>query len=252
MPVLPKHAINPETFEETTLAPPIGSGPYVVGKVEAGKSLTLVRNPDYWGRELPINRGFWNFDEIRFDYYRDANSYHEAFKRGLFDLRTETDPARWQTAYDFPAMRDGRVVKETLRQRPAEGQLLLRLQHAPPGLCGYSRARGDLAVVRLRMDQPQSVLRPVSAQRQLFRRLRAVGARTSGRCARARPAGAVSRRGSPRRARRHLVAAGRATAPAAIAPCCGGRSTCCPRPATSCAPASWSRRAAATPSPSRS
>jgi peptide/nickel transport system substrate-binding protein len=114
MPVLPRHAINPETFEASALSPLIGSGPYVVGKVEVGKSLTLVRNPDYWGRELPINRGFWNFDEIRFDYYRDANSYHEAFKKGLFDLRTETDPGRWQTAYDFPATRDGRVVKEAL------------------------------------------------------------------------------------------------------------------------------------------
>jgi peptide/nickel transport system substrate-binding protein len=114
MSVLPKHAVNPETFEQSGLAAPIGSGPYVVGKVEPGKSVTLERNPDYWGRELPINRGFWNFDEIRFDYYRDANSYHEAFKKGLFDLRTETDPGRWQTAYDFPAARDGRVVKEAL------------------------------------------------------------------------------------------------------------------------------------------
>jgi peptide/nickel transport system substrate-binding protein len=113
MPVLPKHAIKPETFEESSLTPPVGSGPYRVGKVEAGKSVTLVRNPDYWGRELAINRGFWNFDEIRFDYYRDANSYHEAFKKGLFDVRTETDPGRWQTTYDFPAARDGRVIKET-------------------------------------------------------------------------------------------------------------------------------------------
>jgi peptide/nickel transport system substrate-binding protein len=112
MPVLPRHAINPETFEESSLTPPIGSGPYTVDKVEAGKSLTLKRNPDYWGRDLPINRGFWNFDEIRFDYYRDGNSFHEAFKKGLFDLRTETDPGRWQTTYDFPAARDGRVVKE--------------------------------------------------------------------------------------------------------------------------------------------
>jgi len=112
MPVLPMHAIDPATFEESSLAAPIGSGPYVVGKVEAGKSVTLTRNPDYWGRELAINRGFWNFDEIRFDYYRDANTYHEAFKKGLFDLRTETDPGRWQTAYDFPAARDGRAVKE--------------------------------------------------------------------------------------------------------------------------------------------
>ena len=113
MAVLPKHAINPETFEETSFKPLIGSGPYVVGSVDPGKSVTLVRNPDYWGRDLPINRGLWNFDEIRFDYYRDGNTYHEAFQRGLFDLRTEVDPAHWQTAYDFPAVRDGRVVKET-------------------------------------------------------------------------------------------------------------------------------------------
>jgi peptide/nickel transport system substrate-binding protein len=113
MSVLPKHAINPETFEDTMLSAPIGSGPYVIGKVEAGKSVTLMRNPNYWGRDLGVNRGFWNFDEIRFDYYRDANSYHEAFKRGLFDLRTETDPARWQSAYDFPALREGHVVKES-------------------------------------------------------------------------------------------------------------------------------------------
>jgi peptide/nickel transport system substrate-binding protein len=113
MPVLSKHAINPETFENTSYAPILGSGPYVVDNVDPGKSVTLKRNPDYWGRDLPVNRGFWNFDEVRFDYYRDANSYHEAFKRGLFDFRTENDPARWQTAYDFPAVRDGRVVKET-------------------------------------------------------------------------------------------------------------------------------------------
>jgi peptide/nickel transport system substrate-binding protein len=112
MSVLPRHAIDPDTFEATSFAPMIGSGPYRVGKVDPGKSVTLVRDPDYWGRDLAVNRGFWNFDEIRFDYYRDGNSYQEAFKKGLFDLRTETDPGRWQTAYDFPAARDGRVVKE--------------------------------------------------------------------------------------------------------------------------------------------
>ena len=114
MPILAKHATNPDTFEETSFAPFIGSGPYRVGKVDPGRSVTLERNPDYWGRELAINRGFWNFDEVRFDYYRDTNAYHEAFKKGLFDLRTETDPGHWQTAYDFPAARDGRVIKEAL------------------------------------------------------------------------------------------------------------------------------------------
>ncbi len=112
MPILPKHAIDVATFENTTLKSPIGSGPYVVGAVDTGKSITFKRDPNYWGRALAVNRGFWNFDEIRFDYYRDANAYFEAFKAGLYDVRTEEDPNRWQTGYDFPAVRDGRVVKD--------------------------------------------------------------------------------------------------------------------------------------------
>jgi len=114
MPVLPKHAVNVDAFEDGSFVPPIGSGPYTVTNVNPGRSLTFTRNPAYWARDLPINRGFWNFGEIRFDYYRDANSYHEAFKRGLFDVRTENDPGRWLTGYDFPALREGRVVKESL------------------------------------------------------------------------------------------------------------------------------------------
>jgi peptide/nickel transport system substrate-binding protein len=112
MPVLPRHAIDPEKFEDTTLVGMIGSGPYVVDKVDAGRRVTLKRNPDYWGRDLAINKGLWNFDELRLDFYRDANSDFEAFKKGLYDVRTEIDPGRWETAYDVPAVRDGRIVKE--------------------------------------------------------------------------------------------------------------------------------------------
>jgi peptide/nickel transport system substrate-binding protein len=113
MPVLPKHAIDPATFENSTLAKPIGSGPYVVTDIDVGKSVTFKRDPNYWGNALAINRGLWNFDELRFDFYRDENAYFEAFKAGLYDVRSETNPARWQTGYDIPAVRDGRVVKET-------------------------------------------------------------------------------------------------------------------------------------------
>jgi peptide/nickel transport system substrate-binding protein len=113
MPVLPKHAIDPATFENSTLAKPIGSGPYVVADVDVGKSVTFKRDPNYWGNGLAINRGLWNFDELRFDFYRDENAYFEAFKAGLYDVRSESDPARWQTGYDFPAVRDGRVIKDT-------------------------------------------------------------------------------------------------------------------------------------------
>lgn len=114
MPVLAKHAINPATFEGTSFVPLLGSGPYTVSAVKPGESVTFKRDANYWGRNLPINRGLWNFDTIRFDYYRDGNTHFEAFKKGLYDLRVETDPGRWQTAYDFPALRDGRVVKEDL------------------------------------------------------------------------------------------------------------------------------------------
>jgi peptide/nickel transport system substrate-binding protein len=115
MPVLPKHAVNVATFEETSLTPIMGSGPYRITAVNPGASVTFTRNPDYWGRDLPINRGLFNFDEIRFDYYREANGYFEAFKRGLYDYRVETEPLRWHDGYDFPAAKDGEVIRETIK-----------------------------------------------------------------------------------------------------------------------------------------
>jgi peptide/nickel transport system substrate-binding protein len=123
MPVLPKHATNEDTFEETTLKPPIGSGPYVIAQVDAGRSVTLRRNPAYWGRDLAVNKGLWNFDTLQFDYYRDVNSQFEAFKKGLFDVRVEVDPGRWETAYDFPAVRDRRVIKEAFPSGLPQGML---------------------------------------------------------------------------------------------------------------------------------
>jgi peptide/nickel transport system substrate-binding protein len=121
MPVLPKHAVDPARFEETSLAAPIGSGPYKVAEIRPGESVTLRRDPDYWGKDLPVSRGLYNADEIRFDYFRDANSLFEAFKGGLYDVRTEDSPTRWTTGYDFPAMRDGRVVKDPVPVRTPKG-----------------------------------------------------------------------------------------------------------------------------------
>jgi peptide/nickel transport system substrate-binding protein len=121
MPVLPKHAVDPARFEETTFAPLIGSGPYIVKDVDPGKSVTLARNRAYWGDGLAVKRGLWNFDEIRFEFYRDANVHFDAFKRGLYDAREETDPTRWKTGYDFPAARDGRVIAEALPNGQPKG-----------------------------------------------------------------------------------------------------------------------------------
>ena len=109
MPVLAKHATDADRFEETTFTPLLGSGPYVVAEVRPGESVTLKRNPEYWGRTLAVNRGLNNFDELKFDYYRDGNTWFEAFKRKLYDVRFEADPGRWATQYDFPAARAGLV-----------------------------------------------------------------------------------------------------------------------------------------------
>jgi peptide/nickel transport system substrate-binding protein len=115
MPILPRHAVEVGTFEETSLAAPMGSGPYRVSSVNPGVSVTLTRNPNYWGRELPANRGLWNFDEVRLDFYREANGQFEAFKRGLYDFRVENEPLRWHEGYNFPAARTGEVVRDAIK-----------------------------------------------------------------------------------------------------------------------------------------
>jgi peptide/nickel transport system substrate-binding protein len=121
MPVLAKHATNVETFEQTSFVAPLGSGAYVVADVEPGERITFKRDPDYWGRDRAVNRGMWNFAEIRFDFYRDANTQFEAFKKGLSDVRAESDAARWETGYDVPAVRDGRIVKDTFVNGAPQG-----------------------------------------------------------------------------------------------------------------------------------
>ena len=113
MPVLSRAHTDAAHFEDQTLQIPVGAGPYKVAEVVPGQRLTLTRDPDYWARDLPINRGLYNFDEIRIDYFRDASAMFEAFKAGLVDFRLEDDPTRWRDGYDFPAARDGRVLRAT-------------------------------------------------------------------------------------------------------------------------------------------
>ena len=111
MPVVPKHVVDPVTFEQTTLNPPVGSGPYLVAQVEAGRSIAYRRNPDYWAKDLNVMRGRFNPDEVRFEVNRDTNSRFEGFKTGDIYIWSESDPSNWQSFYDFPAVADGRVQK---------------------------------------------------------------------------------------------------------------------------------------------
>ena len=112
--VLPKHWWEGRDFESTILDPPLGSGPYRIAAVEPGRSITLERVPDYWGRDLAVNRGRNNIDVIRFDYYRDATVAVEAFKAGEFDFRIENNSKVWGTAYDLPDIQNGRMIRELI------------------------------------------------------------------------------------------------------------------------------------------
>lgn len=114
MPVLPKHDWEERDFSRTTTEPPLGSGPYRVSRVDSGRAIVYERVDDYWARDLPVNRGRFNFDQLRFDYYRDATVAVEAFKAGEYDLRQENIARNWATQYDIAAVRDGRIIMEEI------------------------------------------------------------------------------------------------------------------------------------------
>lgn len=122
--VLPKHywegandAGTKRDISATTLEPPLGSGPYRIKSFTAGRSIVLERVADYWGRDVNVNVGRNNFDELRIEYFRDSTVVIEAFKADQIDWRTENSAKNWATAYDFPAVADGRVIKEEFPNR---------------------------------------------------------------------------------------------------------------------------------------
>lgn len=119
MPILPKHWWEGREFGRSSLEPPLGSGPYRIADFEAGRQVTYERVEDYWGAELPVNRGLYNFDRIRYDYYLDDTVVREALKAGRIDLRQENQAKAWAVDYDVPAVRDGRLRMEALEhERP--------------------------------------------------------------------------------------------------------------------------------------
>ena len=121
LPVLPKHYWQDKDFAKTTLVPPLGSGPYKISKLDAGRSITYERVADYWGRDLGVNKGRYNFATLRYEYYRDPTVALEAFKANAFDFRRENTAKVWATQYKFPAITKGLVIKETLANNNPTG-----------------------------------------------------------------------------------------------------------------------------------
>ena len=113
----------------TTLEPPLGSGAYRIKEFAPGRTIVYERVKDYWGKDLNVNIGRDNFDELRFEYFRDSTVALEAFKADQLDWRTENSAKNWATAYDFPAVKDKRVMLEEFPIRTAGDHAGLRLQH---------------------------------------------------------------------------------------------------------------------------
>ena len=126
LPVLPKHFFDGRDFSKPLTDPPIGSGPYRISNFELGRSVTYERRPDWWAANLPTGKGTNNFNHVRIEYFRDSTVALEAFKAGQIDLRSENISKNWATAYDFPAVARGLVIKRDFHH------------HLPTGMQGFA------------------------------------------------------------------------------------------------------------------
>lgn len=127
LPILPRHYWQDKAFDETTLTPPLGSGPYRIGKFEPSRFITYERVKDYWAKDMPSQKGRYNFDTIRYDTYRDATVALEALKAGEYDLRQENESKKWATGYaDWDAVKTGKAVLREFHH------------HLPSGMQGYA------------------------------------------------------------------------------------------------------------------
>lgn len=121
LPLLSKAFYSANTFEETSLVPPLGSGPYRVQDFKAGTFVLYRRRDDYWARDLPVNKGRFNFDAIKYEYFRDRTAELTSLKAGAFDFREEFTSVDWATAYDIAAVREGRMKKESVGDETPSG-----------------------------------------------------------------------------------------------------------------------------------
>lgn len=125
LPVLPQHYWKGRDFKSTTFEPPLGSGPYRIVEVVPGRRLVFERVKNWWGKDLPVNRGKYNFDRVEVEFYRDNNVAFEAFKAGEFDFYIENQAKNWSNGYNFPAVARGEVVRAEIPHRiPTQTQAL--------------------------------------------------------------------------------------------------------------------------------
>ena len=132
LPVLPEHYWKDRDFYKSTMEPPLLSGPYKITKAEAGKKIEYQRVDDYWGKDLPVNRGMHNFDRVTLTFFRDRHVAFEAFKSGEADAYFESQAKNWATAYDFDAIKDGRIIREEIPHEMPYGRRFFVLNLRKP------------------------------------------------------------------------------------------------------------------------
>jgi microcin C transport system substrate-binding protein len=142
--ILPQHYWRDRDFSKPGLEVPIGSGPYRISSFDAGRSISYELRSDYWGRDLPVNRGRYNFGEIRYDYYRDSTVALEAFKAGEYDFRQETSSKNWATSYTGPMFDNGAIVRQEIRHANPTGMQAFIFNSRRPQFAD-SRVRQALA-----------------------------------------------------------------------------------------------------------
>lgn len=132
-PIMQKAWFEGRDFADTILEPPVTSGPYIAADIDRGRAITFRKNPDWWGADLPFNRGRWNFDEIRHEWFQDGSTLWEAFKAGAIDVYRDGDPQRWVSGYDFPAAARGDVRRAEIPHGRPSGMtgFALNMRRAP-------------------------------------------------------------------------------------------------------------------------
>ena len=160
LPMFSRAYYSKRPFEETTLDVPLGSGPYKVGRFEPGRYIEYQRQKDWWGADLPVSRGHYNFDTVRFEYYRDRDVAFEGFTGRSYLFREEFTSRIWATRYDFPAIKDRRVKREVIPDDTPSGAQGWFLNTRLPKF-KHRKLREALICVRLRVDQQEHHVRLV-------------------------------------------------------------------------------------------
>ncbi len=198
LPVFPEHWWKTRDFANGGgYEPPLGSGPYKVGKVDSGRSITFERNPDWWGKDLPVSRGLYNFDHFSIEYFGDTDVARQVLRGGAYDYNREFSATGYSIGYDSPALSDGRLQKGPPGHRSAATGPGFRVQPAKADVPGPSGAPGAGDALGFRVEQPADDARHVHPPAELLFQYRTRRPATAG-CRRAGDSRTVAR-ADPRR-----------------------------------------------------